>query len=103
MLEDIWLWLSDVHNWQGPAAIPTRVGEHLTYTAIAVFLAALIALPIGTYIGHTGRYRNLALGITGSLRAMPTLGLLTLIVLLAGIGLTAPIIALAILCIPPLL
>jgi osmoprotectant transport system permease protein len=37
------------------------------------------------------------------LRALPTLGLLTLVVLFSGIGLVAPVIALTILAIPPLL
>src|SRR5699024_6745605 len=59
--------------------------------------------PLGLYIGHTGRWRNLAVLSTGALRALPTLGLLTLLALQLGIGLSAPIIALAVLCIPPLL
>lgn len=99
----IWTWLTDAANWSGTAGIWVRIGEHLAYTLIAVALAALIAVPLGSYIAHTGRAANLALAVTGSLRALPTLGLLTLLVLVVGIGLAAPIIALAILCIPPLL
>jgi osmoprotectant transport system permease protein len=41
--------------------------------------------------------------VTGALRALPTLGLLTLVVLWRGIGLTPPITALVVLAIPPLL
>jgi osmoprotectant transport system permease protein len=41
--------------------------------------------------------------VTGALRALPTLGLLTLVVLWRGIGLTPPIVALVVLVIPPLL
>jgi osmoprotectant transport system permease protein len=41
--------------------------------------------------------------LAGALRALPTLGLLTLFVLLAGIGLMPPIWALVILTVPPLL
>ena len=41
--------------------------------------------------------------VAGALRALPTLGLLTLFVLLAGIGLMPPIWALVILTVPPLL
>lgn len=99
----IWAWLTDAANWSGTGGIWMRTGEHLAYTLIAVALAALIAVPLGSYIAHTGRGANLALALTGSLRALPTLGLLTLLVLVVGIGLAAPIIALAILCIPPLL
>jgi osmoprotectant transport system permease protein len=41
--------------------------------------------------------------LAGALRALPTLGLLTLFVLLAGIGLMPPVWALVILTVPPLL
>jgi len=47
--------------------------------------------------------RGVAVAATGALRALPTLGLLTWFVLIAGIGLTAPTAALVILAIPPLL
>ena len=40
---------------------------------------------------------------SGALRALPTLGLLTWFVLLVGIGLTGPTLALVVLAIPPLL
>ncbi|MDO5700028.1 MAG: ABC transporter permease [Bowdeniella nasicola] len=96
-------WLTDPANWSGSASIPLRTAEHLGYTALAVALAALLAAPLGAYIGHTGRGRNLAVLTTGALRALPTLGLLTVLVLAVGIGLFAPIVALALLCIPPLL
>jgi len=54
-------------------------------------------------LGHTGRGKNLAVSVSGGLRALPTLGALTLFGLWLGIGLAAPIIALVILAIPPLL
>jgi osmoprotectant transport system permease protein len=41
--------------------------------------------------------------VTGALRALPTLALLTLMVLWRGIGLTPPTVALVVLAIPPLL
>jgi osmoprotectant transport system permease protein len=66
-------------------------------------IAAAIAVPLGLWIGHTGRLRGLAVAVTGALRALPTLGLLTLMVLWRGIGLTPPTIALVVLAIPPLL
>ena len=43
------------------------------------------------------------MALAGALRALPTLGLLTLFVLVAGIGLMPPIWALVILTVPPLL
>ncbi len=96
-------WLTDATNWSGPAGIPSRVAEHLLVVLIVVLLAALIAWPIGLFIGHTRRGGNVAQAITGGARAVPTLGLLTLFGLVFGIGLFAPIVALVILAIPSLL
>jgi osmoprotectant transport system permease protein len=52
-------------------------------------------------IGHTGRGINSAVLLSGGLRALPTLGLVTLAGLWLGIGLRAPVLALVVLAIPP--
>ncbi len=96
-------WFGDSANWAGTDGVPNRLLEHLGYSTLTVGIAAVIAVPLGLWIGHTGRMRGIAIGITGALRALPTLGLLTWFVLITGIGLTAPITALAILAVPPLL
>ena len=70
-------------------------------------LAVIIAVPAGLYIGHTGKGRGLAIGLTGALRALPSLGLLTLLAVTMGLGLNLAIVpstlVLAILAVPPLL
>lgn len=96
-------WLSDHAHWVGADGVPSRLLEHLGYSALTVAFAAVVAVPIGLWIGHTGRWQRLAVVASGALRAMPTLGLLTWFVLLIGVGLAAPILALVILAIPPLL
>jgi len=96
-------WLTDPAHWSGADGITTRLLQHLGYTALTLLIASAIAIPLGLWIGHTGRFRSLAIGLAGALRALPTLGVLTLIVLISGIGLMPPIIALVILAIPPLL
>ncbi|MFC4225172.1 ABC transporter permease subunit [Lysinibacter cavernae] len=96
-------WILDPAHIGGPSGIVARLGEHVFYTVLAVACAAVIAIPLGLYIGHTGRGRVVAVAITGALRALPTLGLVTLFALLMGVGLVAPITALTILAIPPLL
>ncbi|WP_415856105.1 ABC transporter permease [Sinomonas sp. G460-2] len=103
LIELTWAWLTDPANWSGYAGIPTRLGEHIFYTLLTVVIAAAIALPIGAYVGHTGRGRVVVVALAGALRAVPTLGLLVLFVLLAGIGLMPPIWALVILTVPPIL
>lgn len=96
-------WLTDPKNWTGSGGIPTRLLEHLQYSALVFVIAAAIAVPIGLYIGHTGRGRVVAVAVAGALRALPTLGLLVLFALVAGSGLMPPVWALVILTVPPLL
>lgn len=96
-------WLKDGQHWLGPSGILVRTGQHVLFVAAVVLISSLIALPIGLYIGHTGRWKNLVLSATGAARAVPTLGLLTLIGLWLGIGWQAPLIALVALAMPPIL
>lgn len=96
-------WLVDPANMVGPTGWLVRLGEHLVISALVVAIASFIAIPLGWYIGHTGRGRFLAVSASGAVRALPTLGLLTLVSLTLGIGLAAPVIALVVLAIPPLL
>jgi len=81
MINSIAQWFADPANWQGVDGIPSRLWEHLQYAAIAVAIAMAIALPLGLLIGHTGRGTFLVGGTANSLRALPTLGLLILAVL----------------------
>ncbi|CEA08797.1 Glycine betaine/carnitine/choline transport system permease protein OpuCB [Arthrobacter saudimassiliensis] len=96
-------WLTAAENWSGDRGIPARVAEHLGYSALAVLLAAVVAVPLGLYVGHTGRGRVLIISGAGLLRALPTLGLVFLFVLLWGLGLMPPVWALVLLAVPPLL
>lgn len=90
-------------NWSGPAGLSARILEHLQYTAVAVAVSVLIAVPLGMVIGHTGRGTFLVVTGVNALRALPTLGVLLLGVLLWGLGLVPPTVALMLLGIPPLL
>lgn len=99
LLVDALRWIFDSANWQpgsqSPLPIQDRLLEHLRYTAVAVVLAGLIALPLGFFIGHTGRGRQFVITFTGSMRALPTLGLLFFLLMVFGYFLsydTAPIV-----------
>jgi osmoprotectant transport system permease protein len=97
-------WVFDPANWPGPSGIAARLGEHVWYSLLTLLLAAVIALPIGLAIGHTGRLRGLAVGVSGALRAIPTLGLVVYLALITlNLSLIPPLIALTILAIPPVL
>ena len=90
-------------NWTGPVGLAMRIAEHLQYTALAVGGSALIAVPLGMLIGHTGRGTLLVVGLVNGLRALPTLGVLLLGVLLFGLGMGPPLVALMLLGVPSLL
>ncbi|QCU78741.1 ABC transporter permease subunit [Citricoccus sp. SGAir0253] len=96
-------WCLDPAHWDGPAGIAARSVEHVGYTLLAVAIAAVIAVPVGWWVGHTGRGRGLAVAVSGAARALPTLGVLTLAGLLLGIGLAAPMTAFVILAVPSIL
>ena len=103
MLPSLAAWFADPTRWSGPTSIPLRLLQHLQYTALAVGLAAIVAVPLGAVIGHTRRGRGAVVGVANGLRALPELGVLTLFVLLIGLGLLPVVLALFLLAVPPLL
>ncbi|MGH9289868.1 MAG: ABC transporter permease [Acidimicrobiales bacterium] len=96
-------WLTTAENWWGSTGILQRIEEHLQYSLLAVGLAAIVALPAGLVIGHTGRFEQGALGLSGAARAIPTLGLLVLLGRWYPVQVRPVIIVLAVLAIPPIL
>ncbi len=103
-------WLVDPANWTGNDGIPVQIGFHLLYTLIALAIASAIAIPLGIYIGYTGKGEVLVAGTANVLRALPTLGLLVLLFLvfapvIAGdlVFVVPAIIVLVLLAIPPIL
>lgn len=96
-------WIADPAHWSGASGIPRRILEHLGVSVLVVGIAAVIALPVGVLVGHARRGRGLVVLLSGGARALPTLGLLTLLGLALGIGLEAPVIALVVLALPSVL
>lgn len=103
LFADALAWITDGAHWGGPGGIDHRIVQHLLVTFAAVAIAAVLALPLGILIGHTGRGRLVVVALAGAVRAVPTLGLLTLLGLALGIGLQAPLLALVALAFPSLL
>ncbi len=100
----MWEYLSDSFNWSGPEGIWARILEHIWYTFAALGISAAIALPVGLRIGHTRRWTFLAINLGNAARALPSLGLLMLAVLLTDqIGFLPVLIALVALGVPPIL
>ena len=108
LFADTLKWLTDPAHYQGGDAIPTRIFEHVQLSALAVLVAALIALPIGMYLGHTGRLGFVAVNVANIGRALPSLALLAFALPVAfalglGLGFWPTFIALVPLAIPPML
>ncbi len=105
LTRDLLGYLLDPAHWTlgDPESIPTRVVEHLGYSGLALLVAAALAIPVGLVIGHTGRGAFLAVTVGNSWRALPTFGLLSLLVTLIGIGQLPAQVALVALAVPPLL
>ncbi|MGE5697908.1 MAG: ABC transporter permease subunit, partial [Candidatus Sericytochromatia bacterium] len=102
-LQEALAYIFTAANWGGNAGLLARTIEHLQYTVVAVAVSAVIAVPVGMLVGHTGRGTFVVVTGVNALRALPTLGVLLLAVLLWGLGLLPPTVALMLLGIPPLL
>lgn len=105
---DAFAFIVDAANWAGDTGIAARLGQHLAITGLSILIAAVVAVPLGLFIGHTGRGRAAVIGVTGAARALPTFGVLTLFILIGvhwGYGLSLPpvVAVLVILAIPPIL
>ena len=103
-------WLTTAENWTDPRnGILLRLWEHVSLSIVALLAATVIALPVGLWIGHTGRGAGGVIAVANIGRAVPSVGWLgivfpiTLVALgRAGIGFVPAVIALTALGIPPI-
>jgi osmoprotectant transport system permease protein len=93
-------WLTTAGNWWGRNGILRSLLEHLWYSAFATGLAVCVGLPIGLAIGHSGRGRFAAAASANALRAVPTVGIVTLLFLARPGALYPVLIALTVLAVP---
>ena len=96
-------WLSSSAQWHGDDGIPNRLAEHLMYSGLSLLFATLIGLSLGLLVGHTGRGAFAVASVANFARAIPTFGLVVLVVTVVGISVTPVLIALTALAIPPIL
>ncbi|HZB30836.1 MAG TPA: ABC transporter permease subunit [Streptosporangiaceae bacterium] len=102
-VREAWRWLTAGAQWHGDDGIPHRFLQHLGYCALAMLIAAVVALALGLLVGHTGRGGLVIVSVANLARAIPTLGLLLLVVTVTSIGLTPVLVPLIALAIPPIL
>ena len=98
-----WQWLSVPAHWAGANGVPARLIEQIEYTVLAMLIATVIALPLGVFIGHTGRGGFTLISSANVWRALPTLGLLVLAFMESGGASWAWLVPLVVLAIPPIM
>ena len=101
-------WFLDPAHYQGSDAVQTRMLEHLELSGLAVLVGAAVALPVGLWLGHTGRFGFVAVNVANLGRALPSLALLAFALPVAfalglGLGFWPTLISLVPLAIPPML
>jgi osmoprotectant transport system permease protein len=79
------------------------VWDHLVLSGAALALGIAVALPVGLWLGHTGRGSFIPLGVANIGRAVPSIALIVFFVAYIGTGFTNVVLALALLAIPPVL
>lgn len=109
MIEQVLSWLTSAASWSGSDGIAMRIVEHLVYSGIVIAVTAALAIPVGLWVGHSGRAKWI-IAACNSARAVPTLGLLFVVVLWVGPHLRGDIayvlpsvIVLVLLAIPPVI
>lgn len=103
-------WLADPLHWQGPNGIPARLEEHVAISALSLLLSALVAMPLGLWIGHTGRMSWLVVSSANAWRALPSFAVIGLLVPVTtaidpnlGFTLYPTLVAMIVLAGPPIL
>lgn len=103
-------WLTDPANWSGPGGIAMRLAEHIGLALVSIGIAAAIAIPIGIWIGHTGRGAVVAVNIANLGRALPSLAVIGIVLPITaaldpelGFKVYPVVIAMVVLAIPPIL
>lgn len=107
LLTEAFQWLNDPLNWTGPGGVLSLTVEHLAMTLIAVALAALIALPLGVWLGQSRRatqFGSSVIVFANVTRAIPTIALLMIFASTSiGFGNKPTVLAAAIFALPVIL
>jgi osmoprotectant transport system permease protein len=98
----VWEWFTSPSSWEGNAGAIHRLGEHVAMSGASVLVAAAIALPLGIWLGHTGRGGTIAINASNVGRAIPSFAILVIAAQLWGIGWKPAFIALVSLAVPPM-
>lgn len=111
-LGDLLRWFTE--NWDGPTGYLVRTWEHLQVSGAALIAALVVALPLGAWLGHTGRGGVAVVSVVNIGRALPSFGIVALALpftirlaeavpfIPSGLGFLPTFIALFALALPPI-
>lgn len=111
-LGDLLRWFGE--NWDGPTGYLVRTWEHLQVSGAALLAALVVALPLGAWLGHTGRGGVAVVSVVNIGRALPSFGIVALALpftirladavpfIPSGLGFLPTFIALFALALPPI-
>jgi len=77
-------WLLDSAHWLNDDGLLMLIFQHLIYSVEALAAAVIIAFPVGCYVGHTGKGATVLIGSANAMRALPSFGLIILLVIIFG-------------------
>jgi osmoprotectant transport system permease protein len=103
VITGVYLWFSLAENWLGENGILIRLAEHIYYVALSLAIACAIALPLGVVMANYRKGAHVAIGVFNLGRALPSLGIVILAIMLIGYETSTVIIALVTMSIPPIL
>jgi osmoprotectant transport system permease protein len=84
------------------ADLARRTGEHLFLTLLALFAAALLAVPVGIAAYRIPRLANLTIPLVGMAQTIPSIALLAFMIPIFGIGKLPAVVALFIYSLLPI-
>jgi osmoprotectant transport system permease protein len=80
-----------------------KILEQLSISVEAMAIALVLAIPLGIWLGHLHRGSFVAINGSNIFRALPSLGVIAIMLGIFGIGRDVIIIALVVLAVPPML
>lgn len=103
ILTATWHWLTQPDHWLSDTGILLRLREHLWYVLVSMVIASAIALPLGVALGYWRKGAFLVINLFNIGRAIPSLGLILLCIILFGFNDVPVFLALIALSVPPIL
>lgn len=81
MIQELTRYLSDNSSY-----IISQLSTHIYISVVGVVLTCLIGLPIGIYLSDNKKAATLVMGIINVIQTVPSIGMLTILLILMGLG-----------------